>query len=88
MLIQWHYVTANGGCVHEGYNEYPWPEGFGGQYTSVSCPPLVRVIVLSVLYMWSRLLIWLLLAPRSRLLEVEQSNSGRTMHILCFPFNL
>lgn len=27
VLIQWHYLTANS-CVHEGYAEYNWPDGW------------------------------------------------------------
>lgn len=27
VLIQWHYMTANS-CVHEGYAEYNWPDGW------------------------------------------------------------
>lgn len=28
VLIQWHYVTANGGCMHIGYDQYDWPVGW------------------------------------------------------------
>ena len=40
VLIQWHWITANTGCSHEGYSEYPWPSGFGNQYSKHPCPPL------------------------------------------------
>jgi len=39
VLVQWQYVTANSGCSHQGYNDYPWPQGFGG-YQSNPCPLL------------------------------------------------
>ena len=26
VLIQWYYVASNSGCIHEGYDVYPWPE--------------------------------------------------------------
>ncbi|KAL7530181.1 hypothetical protein ACHAXR_003348, partial [Thalassiosira sp. AJA248-18] len=28
VLIQWYYVAGNSGCVHDGYNEYAWPENW------------------------------------------------------------
>jgi hypothetical protein len=28
ILIQWHYITANGGCSHAGYQDYNWPVGW------------------------------------------------------------
>ena len=28
VLLQWHYVTANGGCSHAGYQDYDWPVGW------------------------------------------------------------
>lgn len=28
VLLQWHYITANGGCMHVGYDEYNWPPGW------------------------------------------------------------
>eukprot|EP00804_Cyclotella_cryptica_P000024 CCRYP_013705-RC/>CCRYP_013705-RC protein AED:0.23 eAED:0.23 QI:1063/1/1/1/0.77/0.7/10/266/585 len=40
VLIQWHWVTGNSGCFHEGYDEYPWPPGFENQYSKQPCPPL------------------------------------------------
>ena len=26
VLLQWYYVSANSGCTHEGYDQYPWPQ--------------------------------------------------------------
>jgi hypothetical protein len=40
VLIQWHWVTGNSGCSHEGYDVYPWPAGFENQYEKHPCPPL------------------------------------------------
>lgn len=40
VLIQWHWVTGNSGCSHEGYDKYPWPPGFENQYEKHLCPPL------------------------------------------------
>jgi hypothetical protein len=28
ILIQWHYITANGGCSHAVYQDYNWPVGW------------------------------------------------------------
>eukprot|EP00986_Skeletonema_menzelii_P015506 scaffold11920_cov91-Skeletonema_menzelii.AAC.4 len=28
VLIQWYYLTANS-CVHDGYDQYDWPDGWG-----------------------------------------------------------
>jgi hypothetical protein len=28
ILLQWHYITANGGCMHVGYDTYEWPIGW------------------------------------------------------------
>lgn len=28
VLIQWYYLTANS-CIHEGYDQYNWPDGWG-----------------------------------------------------------
>ena len=28
VLLQWYYVGANDGCMHEGYNQYPWPQSW------------------------------------------------------------
>ena len=26
VLLQWYYVASNSGCIHEGYDTYPWPQ--------------------------------------------------------------
>lgn len=28
VLLQWHYITANAGCTHVGYEDYAWPVGW------------------------------------------------------------
>eukprot|EP00986_Skeletonema_menzelii_P012924 scaffold7298_cov150-Skeletonema_menzelii.AAC.24 len=28
VLLQWYYVESNGECMHEGYDQYPWPQAW------------------------------------------------------------
>lgn len=28
VLLQWYYVESNDTCMHEGYDEYPWPQAW------------------------------------------------------------
>jgi hypothetical protein len=28
VLLQWYYVESNTSCLHEGYDQYPWPQAW------------------------------------------------------------
>ena len=36
VLIQWYYLTANS-CIHEGYDQYNWPDDWGVQLSADKC---------------------------------------------------